>query len=249
MLFHVSAARPQLCAMSHAGLLTLSFTSPVHRDRPHQGVRSAAHRQRDRRDGRRSTSDRGGARGEGTMRRCTECAVDIEGTWTRCPLCTAPVAGEATASPLPAVPLRFSRRRVLRVLFLSLDRGDPGVLRRPAAVQPRTRRHRGPSLRVAGGDHHVAGGVDGGAQTPQRRQGHRVPRRPGRPGLRVLGLPHRLAWLVADLRGADRQRLFHRRPADHGPGDADRGGGAHPLQRFDGSAGPGTHRVPRVSAG
>ena len=28
MLFHVSAARPQLCAMSHAGLLTISFTSP-----------------------------------------------------------------------------------------------------------------------------------------------------------------------------------------------------------------------------
>lgn len=28
MLFHVSAARPQFCAMSHAGLLTISFTSP-----------------------------------------------------------------------------------------------------------------------------------------------------------------------------------------------------------------------------
>lgn len=53
------------------------------------------------------------------MRRCSECAVDIEGTWTRCPLCTAPVAGDAIASPLPAVPLRFSRRRVLRVLFLT----------------------------------------------------------------------------------------------------------------------------------
>lgn len=53
------------------------------------------------------------------MRRCTECAVDIEGTWTHCPLCSAPVEGEATASPLPAVPLSFSRRRVLRVLFLT----------------------------------------------------------------------------------------------------------------------------------
>lgn len=53
------------------------------------------------------------------MRRCTECAVDIEGTWTRCPLCTATVMGEAIPSPLPAVPLRFSRRRVLRVLFLT----------------------------------------------------------------------------------------------------------------------------------
>jgi Family of unknown function (DUF6320) len=53
------------------------------------------------------------------MRRCTECAVDIEGAWTRCPLCAAPVSGEAVASPLPAVPLEFSRRRVLRMLFLT----------------------------------------------------------------------------------------------------------------------------------
>ena len=51
------------------------------------------------------------------MKRCHECAVDVEGTWTRCPLCTAALTGEATASPLPTVPLRFSRRRVLRVLF------------------------------------------------------------------------------------------------------------------------------------
>ncbi|MGO1257881.1 MAG: alcohol acetyltransferase, partial [Brachybacterium sp.] len=28
MLFHVSAVRPQFCAISHAGLLTLSFTAP-----------------------------------------------------------------------------------------------------------------------------------------------------------------------------------------------------------------------------
>ena len=53
------------------------------------------------------------------MRRCTECAVEIEGTWSRCPLCTAPVVGEPVPSPLPAVPLRFSRRRVLKVLFLT----------------------------------------------------------------------------------------------------------------------------------
>jgi len=53
------------------------------------------------------------------MRRCPECAVDIEGSWSRCPLCSALVAGQATASPFPAVPLRFSRRRVLRVLFLA----------------------------------------------------------------------------------------------------------------------------------
>ena len=74
----------------------------VHRDRPHQGIRSAADRQRHRGDGRRGASDGGRTRGGGTMRRCTECAVDIEGSWTRCPLCTAPVAGEAIASPLPA---------------------------------------------------------------------------------------------------------------------------------------------------
>ncbi|WP_178946145.1 DUF6320 domain-containing protein [Kocuria sp. TGY1127_2] len=53
------------------------------------------------------------------MRRCTECAVDIEGTWTLCPLCGAPVAGETVPSPMPTVPLTFSRRRVLKVLFLT----------------------------------------------------------------------------------------------------------------------------------
>lgn len=53
------------------------------------------------------------------MRRCTECSVDIEGAWTRCPLCAAPVTGEAVRSPIPAVPLEFSRRRVLRALFLT----------------------------------------------------------------------------------------------------------------------------------
>ena len=53
------------------------------------------------------------------MRCCTDCAVQIEGSWTQCPLCSAPVAGRPGASPFPAVPLRFSRRRVLRVLFLS----------------------------------------------------------------------------------------------------------------------------------
>lgn len=53
------------------------------------------------------------------MRRCTECAVDIEGTWSRCPLCDAPVEGDPSRSPLPAIPLFFSRRRVLRILFLS----------------------------------------------------------------------------------------------------------------------------------
>jgi hypothetical protein len=53
------------------------------------------------------------------MRRCPECAVDIDGAWTRCPLCAAALEGEATPAPWPAVPLRFSRRRVLRALFLT----------------------------------------------------------------------------------------------------------------------------------
>ena len=52
------------------------------------------------------------------MRRCAACAVGVEGGWTACPLCGAPLSGEATADPFPAVALRFSRRRVLRVLFL-----------------------------------------------------------------------------------------------------------------------------------
>lgn len=53
------------------------------------------------------------------MRRCAACAVDIEGAWSRCPLCAGAVTGDATPSPLPAVPLEFSRRRVLKVLFLT----------------------------------------------------------------------------------------------------------------------------------
>lgn len=51
------------------------------------------------------------------MRRCSECSVDVEGAWTRCPLCAAALVGDATAGPLPTVPLRFSRRRVVRALF------------------------------------------------------------------------------------------------------------------------------------
>lgn len=75
------------------------------------------------------------------MRRCRACAVDVEGAWTGCPLCGAPLAGEATVGPFPDVRLRFSRRRVLRVLFgvsiaviiasfaaqLPFDRGPDGI--------------------------------------------------------------------------------------------------------------------------
>lgn len=75
------------------------------------------------------------------MRRCEACAVGIEGTWERCPLCGASTAGASVPDPLPAVPLDFSRRRVLRILFfaslgvilvslaaqLLFNRGDAGV--------------------------------------------------------------------------------------------------------------------------
>ncbi|MFC7375744.1 MULTISPECIES: DUF6320 domain-containing protein [unclassified Brachybacterium] len=83
------------------------------------------------------------------MTRCPECRIHIEGAWDRCPLCAAPVVADAPVgtgasagagagagagadagggadavtrapdSPFPAVPLRFSRRRVLRALFLT----------------------------------------------------------------------------------------------------------------------------------
>lgn len=53
------------------------------------------------------------------MRRCPDCDVGVEGEWTRCPLCSAPLEGRAVPSPYPAVPLRFTRRRVLRILTLT----------------------------------------------------------------------------------------------------------------------------------
>jgi hypothetical protein len=53
------------------------------------------------------------------MKRCAACAVDIEGSWIRCPLCGATTEGEGVPDPMPAVPLVFSRRRVLAVLFFA----------------------------------------------------------------------------------------------------------------------------------
>jgi len=53
------------------------------------------------------------------VRRCPDCAVAIEGDWDGCPLCGAATTGEPVPDPYPVVPLRFSRRRVLRALFLS----------------------------------------------------------------------------------------------------------------------------------
>lgn len=53
------------------------------------------------------------------MMRCEACGVGIEGNWQACPLCGTRTCGEATPSPLPDVALTFSRRRVLRALFLA----------------------------------------------------------------------------------------------------------------------------------
>ena len=61
------------------------------------------------------------------MRTCADCAVEVEGDWEHCPLCGSALHGAESGgpggpgepSPYPAVPLRFSRRRVLRVLTLT----------------------------------------------------------------------------------------------------------------------------------
>lgn len=53
------------------------------------------------------------------MRRCTSCIIRVEGEWSRCPLCGATLTGLATPDPYPAVPLRFSRRRLLQALSLT----------------------------------------------------------------------------------------------------------------------------------
>ncbi|GAB3054397.1 DUF6320 domain-containing protein [Sediminivirga luteola] len=53
------------------------------------------------------------------MRHCSACGVDVEGPWTRCPLCATALTGQAAPGPFPVVPLRFSRRRVLRMLALA----------------------------------------------------------------------------------------------------------------------------------
>src|SRR5699024_3956471 len=94
-------------------------------DRPRPGVRADAHRCRRRRVRRGDPGDRGrGRRGRRdrrgrVMTRCAECSVAVEGTWVDCPLCGARLEGEACGDPFPAVTLEFSRRRVLRTLFLA----------------------------------------------------------------------------------------------------------------------------------
>ncbi|MDN6399000.1 MAG: DUF6320 domain-containing protein, partial [Brachybacterium sp.] len=58
------------------------------------------------------------------MRTCTDCSLQVEGDWELCPLCGSALhgtepGGPGAPGPYPAVPLRFSRRRVLRVLTLT----------------------------------------------------------------------------------------------------------------------------------
>ncbi|EWS82554.1 hypothetical protein BF93_05820 [Brachybacterium phenoliresistens] len=75
------------------------------------------------------------------MRRCPDCGVAVEGAWSRCPLCGRTVMGPMRPDPFPAVPLRFSRRRIYRILLLAslvvilasfgaqmlFDRGHAGI--------------------------------------------------------------------------------------------------------------------------
>src|SRR5699024_1176368 len=92
---------------------------PVRGDRPCAGARTAAHRRRGRGHRRRRPHLRRRARGGGAMRSCADCGVRVEGDWIRCPLCGGALQGPAVPNPYPTVPLRFSRRRVLRVLTLT----------------------------------------------------------------------------------------------------------------------------------
>ncbi|GAA1487761.1 DUF6320 domain-containing protein [Brachybacterium sacelli] len=65
------------------------------------------------------------------MSSCPACHLEVEGEWTRCPLCDGPLGGDRVAGPLPPVPLRFSRRRLLRALVLT----SLGVVLASFAVQ------------------------------------------------------------------------------------------------------------------
>ena len=136
-------------------------------------------------DGRCDSGDRGRGRrgcrphGGPLMRRCAECSVDVEGTWRTCPLCRARLEGDGCGEPFPVIPLEFSRRRVLRTLFLTSlavivlsfaaqllfnrDSDGIGVLR---------------SLWLGVAAMWLVVG-HGSAQAAQCRKGHRVPRRAG----------------------------------------------------------------------
>ncbi|WP_366516452.1 DUF6320 domain-containing protein [uncultured Agrococcus sp.] len=50
---------------------------------------------------------------------CPECSVEVEGSWRSCPLCNAALGGVASQDPFPAIELKFSRRRIVTVLFLT----------------------------------------------------------------------------------------------------------------------------------
>lgn len=61
------------------------------------------------------------------MKYCTSCCAYIEGDWKNCPLCGQslnPSNEKGTSNPYPAIPLRFNRKKVLRLLtFFTLLTG------------------------------------------------------------------------------------------------------------------------------
>ncbi|MGY5764211.1 DUF6320 domain-containing protein [Brachybacterium sp. DNPG3] len=185
LVFSVSAVRPQFCAISHGGLLTVTFTSPfVETDHVREFARvltsagvdvslaagrvteeelcgtgtgtgsdADADVGSDSGSGRDPGADPGAESGQGGggmsgtadvgataeetpgLPSCADCGVRIEGDWRTCPLCGAAITvpavvpaadaadpaaepAPAAASPFPAVPLRYSRRRLVRTLML-----------------------------------------------------------------------------------------------------------------------------------
>jgi len=104
----VSAARPQFCMISHAGRLTLTFTSPFVELQGRPGGRLGL------------PGDGGRVCGRPVMSRCSRCDIEVRGDWTDCPLCGAGLRSvtEPTPAPWPDVPPRFDVGQLLRVLLL-----------------------------------------------------------------------------------------------------------------------------------
>lgn len=54
------------------------------------------------------------------MNQCPHCQVTIKGEWEICPLCATPLekGSEKASDPYPAVPLKFDRSNVTKILLL-----------------------------------------------------------------------------------------------------------------------------------